>query len=69
MERPSIAEDRSKTSMFKLDPSGRFASRTEVRFGHSSVSTIEVVGGLQVGDQVILSDMSQWDKADRVRLN
>ena len=39
-----------------------------VNLGRRSVSTIEIVGGLQVGDQVILSDMSEWDTHDRVRL-
>ena len=43
--------------------------RVPVKLGRSSVSTIEVVSGLQVGDQVILSDMSEWDTHDRVRLN
>jgi len=29
---------------------------------------VEVVKGLQVGDTVILSDMSQWDNFDRIQL-
>jgi hypothetical protein len=33
------------------------------------VSTVEVVEGLEEGDQVILSDMSTWDEFDRVRLD
>jgi hypothetical protein len=32
------------------------------------VNTIEVLGGLSEGDQVILSDMSAWDQFDRIRL-
>jgi HlyD family secretion protein len=40
-----------------------------VKLGRSSVSTIEVVEGLRPGDKVILSDMSQWDAQERVRLN
>jgi HlyD family secretion protein len=40
-----------------------------VSLGRSSVNTIEVIEGLQPGDQVVLSDMSQWDAFDRVRLN
>jgi len=28
-----------------------------------------VVSGLKVGDRVVLSDMSQWDAHNRVRLN
>jgi hypothetical protein len=42
--------------------------RVTVRFGRSSVSTIEVVEGLEEGEQVILSDMSAYDSQDRVRL-
>ena len=34
-----------------------------------SFNAIEVLEGLQPGDQVVLSDMSQWDAFDRVRLN
>ena len=30
--------------------------------------TIEVVSGLNEGDEVILSDMSTWDGFDKVRL-
>jgi HlyD family secretion protein len=43
--------------------------RTRVRLGRASVNTIEIVDGLAVGDQVVLSDTSQWDAFDRIRLN
>jgi HlyD family secretion protein len=39
-----------------------------VKLGRDSVNTIEVLQGLNVGDKVILSDMSAWDSFDRVRL-
>jgi HlyD family secretion protein len=39
-----------------------------VKLGRASVNTIEVLEGLQPGDQVILSDMSQFDAFDRVQL-
>jgi HlyD family secretion protein len=55
--------------LFRLSPNGREATRVPVRLGRSSVSTIEVVEGLAVGDQIILSDMSAWDAHDRVRLD
>jgi hypothetical protein len=51
------------------DPETNEAVRTQVRLGRSSVNTIEIVEGLNVGDRVILSDMSNWDAFDRVRLN
>jgi hypothetical protein len=40
----------------------------QVKLGRSSVNNVEVVSGLNVGDQVVLSDMSAWDAFDRVRL-
>ena len=54
--------------LFALTPEGE-AIRRQVRLGRSSVNTIEIVEGLNVGDRVILSDMSNWDAYDRVRLN
>jgi HlyD family secretion protein len=66
--RPVLASADSKVELFKLTPDGRFASRAPVQFGKTSVSTIEVLDGLVVGDQIILSDVSQWDTVDKIRL-
>jgi hypothetical protein len=66
--RPVQAQPDSTTGLFKTVDGGRMALRVPVKLGRSSVSAIEVVQGLKVGDQVILSDMSQWDAQDRVRL-
>jgi HlyD family secretion protein len=52
-----------------LDPDGKGATRVNVKLGRSSVNTIEVVDGLKAGEQVILSDMTQWDSQPRIRLN
>ena len=38
-----------------------------MKLGRSSVNTIEIKEGLQPGDQVILSDMSQYDQFDRIQ--
>ena len=54
--------------LFRLNPDGKEASRVTVKLGRASVSTIEILEGLRPGDQVILSDMSQWDSYDRIRL-
>ncbi len=66
--RPVLASAASKVELFKLVEGGRFAVRTPVQFGKTSVSTIEVLDGLVVGDQIILSDVSQWDTVDKIRL-
>lgn len=67
--RPAQAQPDGLVTLFRLGDGGQDASRTKVKLGHSSVSTIEIIDGLKVGDQVVLSDMSAWDAYDRVRLN
>jgi HlyD family secretion protein len=67
--RPAFGQDDSTVGLFRLDPSGTTATRCPVRLGRSSTSTIEIVSGLRSGDRVILSDSSQWDGHDRIRLN
>jgi HlyD family secretion protein len=66
--RPVIASSESTVELFKLIEEGKYAVRKRVRLGRSSVSTIEVIEGLTPGDEIILSDMSQWDEHDRIRL-
>lgn len=69
MGRPASAQPNSTIGLFKMETDGQHAFRTTVKLGRSSVNFIEVVEGLQPGDEVVLSDMSQWDSYDRVRLN
>ena len=66
--RPVHGQADSTISLFKITPDGSEANRVNVKLGRSSVTTIEVLSGLQVGDKVILSDMSQWDNVDRIKL-
>ncbi len=66
--RPSFGQANSLVGMFRLTEEGE-AVRIPVRLGQTSVSTIQIVDGLAVGDTVILSDMSQWDAFDRIRIN
>ena len=66
--RPVFASSESTVELFRLIEDGKYAIRTRVQLGRSSVSTIEVIEGLAVGDEIILTDMSQWDEHDRVRL-
>jgi HlyD family secretion protein len=66
--RPVIGQPGAKITLFKLDAESKEANRVAVTLGRSSVNTIEVVDGLRVGDQVVLSDMSAWDAQNRIRL-
>lgn len=69
MQRPAFGQEKSQITLFKLTPDGKEAFRVPVKLGRSSVSTIEILEGLNVGDQVILSDTSQYDSVNRIRLN
>ena len=66
--RPQFGQANSRVGVFKLVEDGNYAERINVQLGVSSVNEIEVLEGLEPGDVVILSDMSQWDAYDRVRL-
>jgi HlyD family secretion protein len=67
--RPAFGTENSTVSLFRYDPDGKTADRVQVKFGRSSVNQIEILEGLRVGDKVILSDTSQWDNVNRIRLN
>lgn len=66
--RPADGSSEATVGLFVLGPDGHTATRTPVQLGRGSVNTIEVISGLKVGDQVILSEMSRWDAVARVRL-
>ena len=66
--RPAYGQANSTVGLFKLSPDGREATRVSVRLGRTSVNTVEVLGGLQPSEKVIISDMSRWDGVDRVRV-
>ena len=64
--RPALGQEQSALGLLKLEGSG--ATRVPVKLGRTSVNEVEIVSGLNAGDQVILSDMSAWDSFDRIRL-
>jgi len=66
--RPAFGQEQSTVGLFRLDKATGEASRSQVQLGRSSVNTIEILGGLAEGDEVVLSDMSAWDQFDRIRL-
>lgn len=65
--RPTAGQPNTTISLFKISPDQKTAVRVTVKLGRASVNSIEVLDGLKPGDQVVLSDMNQWDKYDRIR--
>jgi HlyD family secretion protein len=71
--RPVHGEANSTIGLFKVEgqmpwSDAKDASRVQVQVGKVSVSKIQIIKGLQVGDIVILSDMSQDEAYDRIEL-
>ncbi len=69
ISRPAYGQGNSTTDLFRLTADGKHAERVTVRLGRSSVNAVEILGGLEAGDRVIISDMSRYGDVDRVRLD
>jgi HlyD family secretion protein len=69
VQRPGNSQPDQTVGLFKLEPDGKTAVRTNVKFGKASVNLIEVLAGLNVGDKILISDMGQFDTVNRVRIN
>jgi HlyD family secretion protein len=67
--RPAVGQANSKIELFKLAKGDKEAVRVPVELGRTSVNTVEIVKGLQVGDKVILSDTSAQDGYNKIRLD
>lgn len=67
--RPTFGQPDSTVMLFKVINHEKEAIKVPVKLGRSSTSTIEITGGLNVGDEVILSDMSRYDNFDRIELS
>ncbi|HXD33031.1 MAG TPA: HlyD family efflux transporter periplasmic adaptor subunit [Pyrinomonadaceae bacterium] len=68
VSRPAFGQGQQTVGLFKLSADGQEAQRTQVTLGRNSVAEIEVVSGLKEGDQVILSDTTQFDSFPAIRV-
>jgi multidrug efflux pump subunit AcrA (membrane-fusion protein) len=66
--RPAAAPSRGESALFKVQSDGSYASRVKVQLGEQSVSSVQILDGLQPGDRVILSDMTSYNSFERIRL-
>jgi HlyD family secretion protein len=66
--RPRFGRPNSRGALFKVEPDGHSAKQVPVEFGAASVQRIQIKSGLQPGDKVIISDMSQYEGASAVVL-
>jgi HlyD family secretion protein len=55
-------------SLYKVSDDGKQASRVDVVLGHISDDSVQITQGLQPGDRIIVSDMSNWHRYDKLEL-
>lgn len=65
---PAYGRPNARTTVFRLDGDGTDARRVPVELGRASVGVVEIVSGLVAGDRVVLSDVSQYEDYDRIRI-
>lgn len=68
VQRPSLGQDQSTISLFRVIPGTSDAERVQVKLGQGSVNAVEIKSGLAEGDQVVLSDMTSHEAFDKIRL-
>jgi len=66
--RPASVAPNSQAALFVIHPGEEVARRLPLQLGAVSSDRVEVREGLRAGDQVVLSDTSQWQAYDVLRL-
>ena len=66
VQRPAYAGPGSRMTLYRLIDGGRAAVPAQVRFGAASDQYIQVLGGLEPGDRVIVSDTSGFAGKPRI---
>ncbi|MCJ8320246.1 MAG: efflux RND transporter periplasmic adaptor subunit [Colwellia sp.] len=69
VKRPAFAPSFQKISLYKLSQDKGFASKMSVNLGQSSVSKIQIISGLNVGDSIIVSDTTSWQEHKEIMIN
>ncbi len=66
--KPSYVKNDAAIAVYKLDPAGRYATRTTIQAGKVSLNYLQVLSGLQAGDRIITSEVGEWQGQDRILL-
>jgi len=69
VKRPAFAPSYQKIGLYKLSQDKEFASKMSVNLGQSSVSKIQIISGLNVGDNIIVSDTASWQEHKEIMIN
>ena len=68
VRKPEFSQENGRLEVFRLHADDESASRSMVEFGRGTLNAMEVISGLQEGDQIIVSGTSRWKTHEQVRL-
>lgn len=66
--KPAYVKNDADIAVYKLDPAGRYATRSTIKAGKLSLNYMQVLEGLQAGDRIITSEIGEWQGQDRILL-
>lgn len=69
VDRPLFSQSQSQTALYRMSEDGNFAEKIFVTLGQGSLSQIQILEGLAAGEKIIISDPSQWDSYQKIRIN
>jgi multidrug resistance efflux pump len=69
VKRPVFAPRYSDAGLYKVIDNYQFAQKQSVKLGQSSVNKIQILSGLKIGDEIIISDTSAWQEHQEVMIN
>jgi HlyD family secretion protein len=69
VRRPAFSQPNQKMSIFRVDSEFAYAQQTEVEFGTSSSMDIEVLYGVAEGDLIIVSEISDFERYNKIIIN
>ncbi|TQV88560.1 efflux RND transporter periplasmic adaptor subunit [Aliikangiella coralliicola] len=69
IDRPAGVSANSESLLYIVDPSTLVARKSLVSFGSASVSQIEILNGLQLGEKVVLSDTTEFRQHNSIQIN
>ena len=67
LPRGSFVENEGGRAAYVMD--GSVAVRRPIQLGATSVSAVEILSGLKVGDRVVIAGTDSFEKAERVSVN
>jgi multidrug resistance efflux pump len=66
--KPAYVKSDADVAVYRLDRDGRYASRVTVKAGKVSLNYLQVLDGLKEGDQIITSEIGEFQGQERILL-